>query len=62
MYKNRKKYLRMTALGASVANGYLALMTQSPQSSAWSPALLAMLSVWVCYFSVGWLLQGMRSK
>ncbi len=63
MDKNLKKYLRMGAMGVSVANGYWASMTQPAQSTTlWSPALLAMLSVWVCYFCVAWLMQGMRSK
>jgi hypothetical protein len=62
MYKNRKKYLRMGAMGVSVANGYWASMTQPTHGALWSPALLAMLSVWACYFCVAWLMQGMRSK
>ncbi|MDB5050782.1 MAG: hypothetical protein JWO30_3853 [Fibrobacteres bacterium] len=62
MYKNRKKYLRTVAMGASLANGYWASITQSGHGANWSPVVLAMLSVWVCYFSVAWLVEGMRSK
>ena len=62
MYKNRKKYLRTAAMGASLANGYWASVTQSGHGMEWPPVILAMLSVWVCYFSLAWLAQGMRSK
>ena len=63
MHKNRKKYLRMLAMGASLANGYWASVTQTgPGGAGLSPALLAIVSVWVCYFSLGWLVEGMKSK
>ncbi|HKP96193.1 MAG TPA: hypothetical protein VJ385_10585 [Fibrobacteria bacterium] len=49
-------------MGASLANGYWASVTQSGHGMEWPPVILAMLSVWVCYFSLAWLAQGMRSK
>lgn len=63
MHKNRKKYLRTVAIGLSLANGcWASLMPSGNGEAAWSPAVLAMLSVWACYFSVTWLFGGMRSK
>jgi hypothetical protein len=62
MYKNRKKHLRTVAVGAALANGYWASLTQTGHGPSWSPVLLAMASVMACYFSVVWLAQGMRSK
>jgi hypothetical protein len=62
MYKNRKKFMRTAAMGVSLANGYWASLTQTGGDANWTPVALAVLSVWVCYFSVAWLLEGMRSK
>lgn len=64
MYKNRKKYLVISAMGISMANGYWASLTQngSDGNGSLTPVIFAVLSVWVCYFSVTWLLQGMRSR
>ncbi|MDQ3000546.1 MAG: hypothetical protein M3Y08_04715 [Fibrobacterota bacterium] len=64
MYKNRKKYLLTAAMGISMANGYWASLTQNGSDTnwTWTPVVLAVLSVWVCYFSVAWLLEGMRSR
>jgi hypothetical protein len=47
----------------SLANGCWASLTQNGQGGTdWSPAVLAMLSVWACYFSIVWLAGGMRSR
>lgn len=63
MLKNGKKNLRMLAIGASLANGYWASLTQSANGvTSWSPVLMAMAAVWASYFSLTWLMQGMRSK
>ena len=64
MDKNRKKYLRTSAMGISMVNGYWASLTQTGSDAnwTWTPVALAILSVWVCYFSVAWLLEGMRSR
>ena len=64
MYKNRKKIFRTCAIGAALANGYWASLTQSHggHAAGLSPVLMAMASVLVCYFSLAWLFQGMRSK
>jgi hypothetical protein len=64
MYKNRKKYLRTAAIGAALANGYWASITQTHGGRAgdWPAVVLAMASVMACYFSLTWLAQGMRSK
>lgn len=62
MSKNGKKYLRTLALVASVANGAWASMAEGGHGASWSPAIMAMVSVWACYFSVAWLAEGMRSK
>lgn len=53
----------MLAVGASLANGYWASVTQSANGGGGlSPVLMAMISVWAGYFSLTWLMQGMRSK
>ena len=64
MFKNSRKNLRLAAMAVSLINGYWASLTQtSPgHGSSWSPVLMAMVSVWAVYFSLAWLLQGMRSK
>jgi hypothetical protein len=62
MLKNGKRNLRLVAIGASLANGYWASLTQSGAGASWSPVLMAMVSVWAGYFSLTWLMQGMRSK
>ncbi|MDB5105551.1 MAG: hypothetical protein JWP91_3240 [Fibrobacteres bacterium] len=70
MYKsqNRKKHMRTLAVGAALANGYWTSLTQThlgnggAHGGGWSPVLLAMASVMACYFSVAWLVQGMRAK
>jgi hypothetical protein len=64
MYKSRKKFFRTCAIGAALANGYWASVTQSHGANAagLSAALMAIASVLVCYFSLAWLFQGMRSK
>ncbi len=64
MYKNRKKYLRTGAVGAALANGYWASLTQNHggHASGMMPVLMGMASVMACYFSVAWLVEGMRSK
>jgi len=63
MLKNGKKNLRMLAIGASLANGYWASLTQTgTHGASWSPVLMAMAAVWAGYFSLAWLAQGMRSK
>ena len=64
MYKNRKKHLRTAAIGAALANGYWASVTQSQSGHAANgvTVLLAMASVMACYFCLAWLVQGMRSK
>lgn len=61
MRKNGKKNMRMLAVGAALANGYWASLTQS--GGAWSyPVVMAVVSVMAGYFSLTWLLQGIRSK
>lgn len=64
MYKNRKKFFRTCAIGAALANGYWASVTQSHGSHAagLTPVLMSVASVLVCYYSLAWLFQGMRSK
>lgn len=51
-------------MGISMVNGYWASLTQTGNDAnwTWTPVALAILSVWVCYFSVAWLLEGMRSR
>jgi hypothetical protein len=63
MYKSSKKFFRTCAIGAALANGYWASVTQSRGGhEGLTPMLMAMASVLVCYFSLAWLFQGMRSK
>ena len=63
MLKNGKRNLRLLAIGASLINGYWASLTQAGNpGTSWSPVVMAMVSVWAGYFSLSWLLQGMRSK
>lgn len=64
MNKNRKKLFRTCAIGAALANGYWASLTQTPSGpgAGSAPVLMAVASVLVCYFSLMWLFQGMRSK
>lgn len=64
MYKNRKKFFRTCAIGAALANGYWASVTQTHGGDAAGliPVLMSVASVLVCYYSLAWLFQGMRSK
>lgn len=64
MYKNRKKFFRSCAIGAALANGLWASLMQaeSGPGAGLTPVLMAVASVLVCYFSLVWLFQGMRSK
>lgn len=64
MYKNRKKFFRTCAIGAALANGFWASLTQvqSGPGAGLTPVLMAVASVLVSYFSLVWLFQGMRSK
>ncbi len=64
MLKNSRKNIRLVAVAASLANGYWAWLTQTNtgHGPALTPVVMGMVSVWAVYFSLAWLLQGMRSK
>jgi hypothetical protein len=62
MNKNRKKVMRTAAIVASVANGCWASVTEAGHGTNWSPVILAVMSVWVGYFALTWLAEGMKSK
>lgn len=63
MLKSGKRNVRMLAAGVSLANGYWASLAQGGNGAREAaPVLLAVASVWAGYFSLAWLLQGMRSK
>jgi hypothetical protein len=61
-HRNGKKYLRTMAVGASLANGYWASLTQAGGRGDLMPVALAVASVLAGYFSLTWLFDGMRSK
>lgn len=54
--------MRGVAGAASVLNGLWALQLQDGNAAVeWIPVVTAALSVWACYYSILWILQGMRS-
>lgn len=57
-----KKHMRTAALVVSLANGCWASLTQGDHGALLSPAIPAILSVWVGYFSLSWLIKGIRSR
>jgi hypothetical protein len=62
MRSNWKRIMRGAAGAASVLNGVWALQLQNGNAHVeWAPVAAAVLSVWACYFSILWILQGMRS-
>lgn len=61
MNKNGKRIARLLAAGASLANGFWATLAQGPVHPSPVPVLMAVAAVWAGYFSLAWLVQGMRS-
>ena len=64
MLKSGKSIARTVAAGASLANGLWAALAQGTAAqghAAAVPVLLSVAAVWVGYFSLSWLFQGMRS-
>lgn len=63
MTRNFKRYMRNAAGIASLANGYWAFQMQNGNDqNNWLSVFGAMLSAWLCYFCVVWLVEGLRSK
>lgn len=62
MRTNWKRKLRNVAGTASLLNGFWALQLQAGNTDLdWAPVATAALSAWVCYFSIVWILDGIRS-
>lgn len=61
MMKNGKSIARAATAGASLANGFWASLAQGPGHTSPVPVLMAVAAVWAGYFSLAWLVQGMRS-
>lgn len=63
MWNNWKRKMRNLAGAVSLINGYWAFQMQADSSSVdWMPVGTAALSAWVCYFSIVWIIEGMRSE
>jgi hypothetical protein len=62
MTRNFKKYLRNFVAVASLANGYWSFQIAGKDHNYWLPVIGSMLSMWVFYFSIMWLVEGLRSK
>jgi hypothetical protein len=62
MWIHWKRRLRNLAALASMLNGYWAFhMPGAAEQAGGAAVLAAALSAWACYFSVVWLVEGMRS-
>lgn len=62
MWTNFKRKMRNVAGAASLINGYWAFQLQAGNGPVdWVPVSTAALSAWVCYFSIVWIIEGMRS-
>jgi len=61
MMKSGKNIARLATAGASLANGFWASLAQGPGHASPVPVLTAVAAVWAGYFSLAWLVQGMRS-
>lgn len=62
MRSGLKKKMRSAAGLASLLNGLWAYQVQEGNPTVdFLPVATAVLAVWVCYFSIAWILQGMRS-
>ena len=59
--KTGKNIARVATAGASLANGLWASLAQGPGHGSLFPVLMAFAAVWAGYFSLAWLVQGMRS-
>lgn len=62
MTRNFKKHLRTVVGVASLLNGYWAFQVAEKDHNYWLPVATAMLSMWAFYFSIVWLIEGLRSK
>lgn len=55
--------MRGVAGTVSLINGYWAFQLQAGDASVdWVPVFSAALSAWACYFSIVWIIEGMRSE
>ena len=55
--------MRNVAGAASLINGYWAFQLQADSANVdWMPVVAATLSAWACYFSIVWIIDGMRSE
>jgi hypothetical protein len=62
MRSNWKRRLRNVAGLASLLNGFWAFQMQAgAENPDWVPVATAGLSAWACYFSLVWIVEGMRS-
>jgi hypothetical protein len=59
--KNGKNLAKFATAGASLANGFWASLAQGSTHPSPVPVLMAVIAVWAGYFSLAWLVQGMRS-
>ncbi len=59
--KSGKNLAKLATAGVSLANGLWASLAQGPGHASPAPVLMAVAAVWVGYFSLAWLFQGMRS-